>query len=251
LFFKVATWHRFTVVLLAGICLQGCAVLPNVKKNPENASEAVLLLPGLARTPRSMKKLRTRLEREGYGVEVLDYPSTEKTVEALSTEHLAPALERWRESGADQIHFVAHSLGAIVLRYYLAQHPLPEQGRIVMLGPPNRGSEVVDRLGGWAPFEWVNGPAGLQLGTSSNALPNTLPDPGGEVAVIAGTNSINWFLSTMIPGVDDGKVSVERTRLPNMADFTTVPVSHPFLMSDREVIDMVVRFLETGSLETE
>lgn len=237
------------MVLAAG-WLQGCAVMPEVKKDAE-ASEVVLLLPGLGRSSRSMQKLEKRLGAAGYRVEALDYPSTVKTIEELSEHHLGPAVERSRAAGGTRIHFVAHSMGGIMLRYYLAGNPLPERGRIVMLGPPNRGSEVVDKLGGIPFFEWINGPAGLQLGTSSDSLPNTLPDPGGEVAVIAGTNSINWILSTMIPGADDGKVSVDRTRLSNMADFAAVPVSHPFLMSDRDVIEMVVSFLETGSFESE
>jgi hypothetical protein len=235
------------VATLACVCLTGCAVLPDVKKTTDNAFEAVILLPGLARTPRSMKKMASRLEREGYAVEILDYPSREKTVEQLSEEHLRPAVDAWLLAGVGRIHFVSHSLGGIVLRHYLAHHALPERGRLVMLGAPNRGSEVVDRLGAMPVFAWINGPAGRQLGTGPDALPNTLPDPGGEVAVIAGTNSINWILSTMIPGEDDGKVSVERTRLPDMTAFAEVPVSHPFLMADQAVIDMVVVFLATGS----
>lgn len=240
------------LVALAVMSLYGCAVTPK-KMMDEHASseEAVILMPGLARTPRSMAKLRKRLEREEYRVEVLDYPSTRQPVEVLSEEYLAPAIDRILADDVPRIHFVAHSLGAIVLRHYLADHALPERGRTVMLGPPNRGSEVVDRLGGLPPFQWLNGPAGLQLGTGPDSMPNTLPTPEGEVAVIAGTQSINWILSTMIPGDDDGKVSVERTRLPEMDAFAEVPVSHPFLMANGQVIDMVVSYLATGALHPE
>src|ERR1035437_545512 len=99
-----------------------------------------------------------------------------------------------------------------------------------MLAPPNQGSEVVDKLGRLSLFRWINGPAGQQLGTSGNSLPNQLPVPPVEVGVIAGTRSINWFLSALIPGPDDGKVSVERTKLAGMADFAAVDTTHTFIM---------------------
>jgi pimeloyl-ACP methyl ester carboxylesterase len=233
---------------LAGVCLYGCAGTPDVSEHDRMNADFVLLLPGLGRTSRSLQRLQQRLEQEGYCVAALDYPSTRQPVEALASDHLAPAVERCRAAGALRIHFVTHSLGAIVLRYYLAQHPLPEQGRTVMLGPPSQGSEVVDRLGGYAAFRWINGPAGLQLGTGAEALPGLLPHVEGEVAVIAGTRSINWLLSGLIPGRDDGKVSVERTRTPGLTDFATAPVAHPFLMRDRAVLEMVVAFLQTGRL---
>jgi hypothetical protein len=115
-----------------------------------------------------------------------------------------------------------------------------------MLGPPNQGSEVVDRLGHWAIFGWINGPAGRQWGTSSNSLPLRLPAPPVDFGVIAGTRSINWILSCMIPGPDDGKVSVARTKLEGMHGFVTVSTAHPFLMGNREVIRLTRSFLHDG-----
>ena len=239
---------RGAAAILAAFLVTGCAGMTKVKAEEVSATDAVLLLPGLARTPRSMRKLKARLEQEGYQVVTLNYPSTKLPVEALADEYLAPAIERLQASGVRRIHFVAHSLGAIVLRYHYAHHTLPARGRVVLLGPPSRGSEVVDRLGRFPPFRWVNGPAGLQLGTGPDALPQTLPDLQGEVAVVAGARSINLVLSALIPGRDDGKVSVERTRMPGMGAFAEVPVAHPFLMSAPKVIDMVVSYLATGTL---
>jgi hypothetical protein len=118
-----------------------------------------------------------------------------------------------------------------------------------MLGPPNQGSEVVDKLGSLTLFQWINGPAGQELGTSSDSLPNILPIPPTEVGVIAGNRTINFFLSAMIPGPDDGKVSVERTKLKRMQDFAVLPLSHPFLMQNEKVITMTILFLQTGSFK--
>ncbi len=213
--------------------------------------EAVILLHGLRRTPRSMRRMEHALGEAGYRVYALDYPSTGKPIERLAEEDLAPLVDRCLAAGPGRLHFVAHSMGNIVLRQYLAVHNLERAGRIVMLAPPNRGSEVVDKLGDYDLFNWMHGPAGGQLGTDSNSLPNTLPAPEAEVGIVAGTRSINWFLSSLIPGPDDGKVAVERTRLEGMDDFVAVPATHTFLMRDRHVIELTIRFLRTGRFEAE
>lgn len=217
----------------------------------DTAGEAVILLHGLARTPRSMTRMEVALTEAGYRVTSLGYPSTKKTVEELSREHLAPAVEACRKSGPARIHFVCHSLGGIVLRHFLSETALPDVGRIVMLGPPNQGSEVVDELGHTTLFKWINGPAGCQLGTARDSLPNTLPVPDTEIGVIAGTKSINWILSMFIPGPDDGKVSPEHAKIEGMADFAEVPAAHPFLMRDRRVIELTIHFLRHGRFEDE
>jgi triacylglycerol lipase len=238
-----------TMVVTA--CLGGCASPnPAFVAAPEAGQEAVILVHGLARTSRSMVRMEKRLTGAGYAVHSLQYRSRRKTVERIAEEDLAPFVATCQRANPTKIHFVAHSLGSIVVRQYLAQHKLPNVGRVVMLGPPNQGSEVVDRLGGCRLFGWLNGPAGRQLGTSSDSLPSRLPAPKGEVGVIAGTRSINWILSAMIPGPDDGKVSVARTKLPGMVGFVTVPVPHPFLMRNRKAIALTLAFLQDGAFGT-
>ncbi len=130
---------------------------------------------------------------------------------------------------------------------------MPELGRIVMLGPPNQGSEAVDKLKKFNMYQWLNGPAGMQLGTEATSLPNILPPlpQGTQTAIIAGSSSINLILSLLIPGDDDGKVSLNKTKLPEMTEYKVVDVSHPYLMKNKEVIDMAVSFIKTGSLEPE
>jgi hypothetical protein len=165
--------------------------------------------------------------------------------------HLSPLITRCQLTNPKKIHFVAHSLGNIVLRQYFKEHTLHNAGRLVMLGPPNQGSEVVDKLGGVFVFDWINGPAGQQLGTGTNSLPATLPPPPIETGVIAGTHSINWILSCLIPGPDDGKVSIKRVKLKGMQDFIALPVSHPFLMRDRDAITQTLHFLKNGRFKKE
>lgn len=208
------------------------------------AQECVVLLHGLARSAASMEKMAQRLESEGYIVVNHDYPSTDYTIEELSERVVREAHAQCPGDGA--IHFVGHSLGGILVRHFMKYNELENLGRVVMLGPPNQGSHVVDAIGEFPGFELLNGPAGQQLGTDQNSIPNRLGPANFEVGIIAGTRSINLILSTMLPDPDDGKVSVGSTKLEGMSDHITVPVSHPFLMKDDEVIDQTVHFLKYG-----
>jgi triacylglycerol lipase len=240
-----------TLALLGALAVGSLRADPLPTANPAAPGEAVVLLHGLARTEKSMDRMEKAVADHGYRVYSLSYPSRSKTVEQLAEEHLAPLIEQCQSNGPSRIHFVAHSLGGIVLRQYFATHTLTNAGRMVMLGPPNQGSEVVDKLGGLTLFQWINGPAGSQLGTASNALPQVLPVPPADVGIIAGTRSINGFLSMLIPGRDDGKVSVERTKLEGMEDFAAIATAHPFLMENEQAIAMTLSFLRHGSFTNE
>lgn len=216
-------------------------------ENASMTSEAVILLHGLGRTDRSMARMAFALETAGYDVLNVDYPSRASSIEALAETVLPDALAAPRISLAARIHFVTHSLGGILVRHYLKFNSLSRLGRVVMLGPPNRGSEVVDRLGNLALFEKFEGPCGRQLGTAADSIPNRLGPVDYEVGVIAGDRSINWIHSiAMIPGPDDGKVSVERTKVAGMTDHIVIHAAHPFLMRSKQAIRKTIQFLSSG-----
>lgn len=210
-------------------------------------ADCVILLHGLARSAGSMEPIAEDLRNSGYRVANIDYPSTEYSVEKLTEMTIVPAIEQCEAS--PRVHFVTHSMGGILVRQYLAHNSLDRLGRVVMLGPPNQGSEVVDRLGDMPGFEFINGEAGLQLGTSETSLPLQLGPANFDLGIIAGTRTINLVLSGIIPGEDDGKVSVERARLEGMNDFITLPVSHPFIMRDPEAIRQVKHYLAHGRFD--
>jgi hypothetical protein len=137
-------------------------------------------------------------------------------------------------------------MGGILIRQYLEDGEIEQLGRVVMLGPPNQGSEVIDSYARFKGFEWFAGPAGMQLGTGEASVPRKLGPVSFDVGVIAGTQSINPILSTLLPDRDDGKVSVDATRVEGMNDHLELPVTHVFMMRDDEVMEQVVYYLANG-----
>ena len=212
-----------------------------------SAKDCVVLLHGLARSAGAMDTMQQALEEAGYHTVNVDYPSRDYSVEALAPMAITPALVQCRSEQSRAIHFVTHSMGGILLRQYLQHNVITDLGRVVMMGPPNQGSQVVDNLKDVPGFEAFNGPAGMQLGTGEHDIPKQLGPVSFELGVIAGTSSINLILSNFLPNPDDGKVSVENTKVQGMCALVTVNVSHPFLMKRQQVIDQVLHFLRSGS----
>ena len=213
--------------------------------SPLAQADCVILLHGLARTASAMEELGERFSAEGYTVVNAGYPSREYSIEELAPMAVEAGLEACPEG--ETVHFVTHSLGGILVRQYLTNNELPGLGRVVMLAPPNQGSEVVDKMRKVPGFRLLNGPAGLQLGTGPDDIPRQLPPVDFPLGVIAGTRTFNLMLSQFLPNPDDGKVSVESTKVEGMTDFITVPYSHPFIMERDAVIDLALRFISTGS----
>ncbi|WP_456387802.1 esterase/lipase family protein [Desulfolithobacter sp.] len=212
--------------------------------------ERVLLLHGLARTSLSMRRLGKRLTDAGYLVSTVGYPSRRKSVAAAAVT-VQQTIARYRAMETTTLHFVTHSLGGIVLRFVFTEQLPDNLGRVVMLSPPNQGSEIVDRFHDWWLFRAINGPAGAELGTRPDSLPNRLGPVRWPTGVITGNRPglYDRWLARLIPGENDGKVAVERARVEGMRDFLVVPASHSFIMNNREVIRQTIFFLKHGRFD--
>lgn len=208
--------------------------------------EPVVLVHGLGRTARSMGVLATRLRRQGFRVVSFEYPSRSESIEAL-TRRLAAEVERRCPSSRDTVHFVTHSLGGVIVWSYLVQRSGLHRGRVVMLSPPGSGSELADAFADSTLLRSILGPAVSELGTEPSSFVRQLPPARFQLGVITGDRNLNPLSAWLIPGPNDGKVSVERARVPGADDFLVVPATHTFIMNRADVAREVVAFLRDGS----
>jgi len=204
------------------------------------------LLHGIARTSRSLRKLERALRGAGFTTLNLDYPSRKEPLDALA-EHIHPAVAAFAERNKGPIHFIGHSMGGLLVRVYVANYRPARLGRVVMLGTPNGGSEVADLLRGRSFYRRFYGPAGQQLTTDRDGVPKLLPAPDYAVGIVAGSRSIDPISSIFIvPGPNDGRVSVRSSRLDGMADHITIKACHTGLPRHSDAINQAIAFLQEG-----
>jgi pimeloyl-ACP methyl ester carboxylesterase len=233
--------------LLSLLGTQNCTMETEQISASKVDGDYVILLHGLQHSPLSMKRMEKSLSRFGYRVINHAYPARKQSIEQLAEENLHQLISTCCDSTGTTVHFITHSFGSLILRYYLERHQLPNLGRVVMLSPPNQGTELVDKYKDNPVFQMMNGPAGMQMGTDESSLPLQLGPVDYEVGVIAGTRSLNPLASRHLEGPDDGVVAVESTKVDGMADFLVTRYSHTFIMMSTDIIQQTIHFLQHGA----
>ena len=209
----------------------------------DSGGPPVVLLHGLWRGWRAMEPLARALRREGFSTLSVPYPSARLPIDVLANR----VRKEIEEIGGDQpLHFITHSLGGILLRALLAEEVPWKTGRIVMLAPPNGGSEIVDWATGHPLIKRVLGPAGSALG--STGLPSLLPafPEGVEAAVIMGNRSSLPIFRKLLGPENDGIVSAARGKIEGLRGFSIIPADHTFIQMHPETIRLSAHFLKTG-----
>ncbi len=207
-------------------------------------ARCVILLHGLGRSDKSLLLLQGVLSRQGYQVVSSAYPTDKAPLQDL-VGYADAAVAECREP--ETVDFVTHSMGGILLRVWaLKGENTARIGRAVMLAPPNQGSELADILLRSDTLAWLRGPSAIQLGTSGEAIAAQLPGVAFELGVIAGNDPNNPLTALLIPGENDGLVSVESTRVEGMNDHIVLPVGHTMIMNSPVVIFEVQSFLAQG-----
>jgi pimeloyl-ACP methyl ester carboxylesterase len=219
---------------------------------PQQAGpEGVVLLHGIARTSRSFRRMQLALEEAGFATLNLGYASRRKPLQTLA-EDIHPHIAGFAGKIDGPLHFVGHSMGGLLTRVYLARYRPRHLGGVVMLGTPNGGSEIADRLRGFAAYRAYFGPAGQQLTTLRDpATAALLPAIDYPVGVIAGNRSVDPIASSFwLPRPNDGRVSVENTKLDGMTGHIVIRAAHPWLMRNEVAIAQTIAFLRDGRFNT-
>ena len=241
---------------------------------PPISSPVLVTLHGLGRTRNSMSVIGKYASEEGDFAWInFGYASTRSEITdharalrnaldelaSLKREQDAQAKSTRGEQEGLEIHFIAHSLGNIVIRKMLSDIERNDAdqrrtawrvGRMVMLGPPNQGSAMANLLKKSNAFRWIAGSSGKDLGAEWDELQKRLVTPKFEFAIIAGGKRDGKGYNPLLTGDNDLFVRVEETKLSGAADFAVIPSVHTYLMNRRESKEMALRFLQTGFLKT-
>ncbi len=214
------------------------------------AQDCVILLHGLMRSSGSMSAIDSRLKQASYKTVNMNYASHRYSISDLADQTIPEAIRQCEASSElDRIHVITHSMGGLVIRDFLARNTAVKFDKVIMLGPPNQGSELIDFYARFPGFLKVAGPAAVQLSTSYQAersyVVNDSEQKSYELIVIAGNKSINPILSWIIPGEDDGKVAVDRTYIDGVDHHIILPANHAMMMYNKIALDTMIKLLDT------
>jgi triacylglycerol lipase len=236
--------RKFFSILTCNLLLVSNTVQASELKND---GDYVVILHGIARSNKHMQKFATYLQKDGFDVINLNYPSTTYTIEDL-TEIINKEISQ-KTTKDKRIHFIGYSMGGLMVRALIHKYNYKNLGKVVQLAPPNQGSEIADFVKNFWPYKKIFGPAGQQLFTDQSSVKQLFGEVNYELGIIAGNATIDPISSAIIPGENEGKVAVERTKLEGMKDHIVVKASHTFFPSNKEVQNQTLHFLKNGNFK--
>ncbi len=210
-----------------------------------STGENVVLIHGILRGSRSMNKIKRELVSQGFIVTGFDYSPGDGSIEEIS-DRLHEIIKKFPKG---KIHFVTHSMGAVIVRKYISKYKPRNTGRVVMIAPPNNGSVYAAVLMRLPFFEKIFGRSGVEIADGENCILNTLPVPKFEFGVIAGGTGYEIGLNPFLKGDNDGTVLLNETIIKGMADFMQIKGQHSFLLFNNEVISESINFLKNGKFQ--
>ncbi|WP_036043978.1 alpha/beta hydrolase [Leptospira alstonii] len=219
------------------------------KKQDKTRLDCVILIHGFLRSSDQLKNMGDYLADHNLSVYYANYPSRSNNIQEVSQHYILPIVQNNCASKFDKIHFVTHSAGGIVIRHFLKENRIEKLGRVVMLAPPNKGSEVADFLSRFDFFNALLGPILIQLKTDDSSFVNNVGTPNFEFGIIMGDSSNDPISSIIISGEDDGKVSIESSKLNTMKEFLLVNRTHTFIMDGPEVQKATLQFIKNGTFK--
>lgn len=237
-------------LLILSLCFIQLPIAKVHESPVARTGDCVILLHGLARTSASMWWLKRQLKQHNYTVVNAGYYSMANGISESANKVIPQAVAQCQKQKANEIHFVTHSMGGILVRSYLQTHQINRLKTIVMLAPPNNGSEIVDRLLQSSAYEKLAFQSFKQLSARPDSYVNSLQPIEAEIGVIAGVDSYNPRFSKWLPGDDDGKVSVKSACLPEMKAMLVISANHTSMTFSQDVRNQVVHFLEQGAFNT-
>lgn len=237
----------FTLLIAIGTACSRSVLTPTEVAGIKNSGkDYVILMHGLWNSSSRMEKFEDYFTNKGYQVLNIDYPTTETHIQSLESQYLRPIIESIPFQTGQKVHFVTHSMGGIVLRDYLRKNKLPQLGRIVMISPPNGGSEWANLLIDNSFYRWLAGPAAYDLRTVNNDFLSKLGAVTYELGIIAGDKTYLESFQDVIPGPDDGMVAIESMKLPGMRDLIVIHEHHRGLTWNPEAMKQAWFFIKSG-----
>lgn len=244
--------QRLIFALLISTALAGCStssIIPDLKPSVSRDS-CVVLVHGLWRSSFAMRSIESDLEDAGYETVSISYPSMDQSIPELSDAYLSDGVQRCKENNAEQIHLVSHSMGGILVRQYLQENRLPEGSKVVMLSPPNQGSELSERFGKTWWYKLIVGPAGSSLTKDVDGIISKLKPVDASIGIIGAYRNWSLWPDSWLPKPNDGTVSVESMKLDEMDDFILIENGHAMMRYDDTIQAQIRHFLEKGVFYT-